>query len=167
MIRYVLAGLLALAVLAPVARGQTDINKVNGPIQVGAGERVAHDIVTVNGSLILEEGADVGGTISNVSGGIRLTRAHVGGDIRTTNGDIEIGPGSRIDGGIHVNVPSIGQFFSRNARTTPRIVIGPDVIVQGPLHFEREVELFVSDRARTGSVEGAKSVHFSGDHPPS
>ena len=46
------------------------------------------------------------------------------------------------------------------------MVIGPGSVVQGTLNFEREVELYVSDTATIGAVEGAKVVRFSGERPP-
>jgi hypothetical protein len=38
-------------------------------------------------------------------------------------------------------------------------------VVEGRLKSEHEVELYVSDRAQIGSVEGAKAVTFSGNEP--
>jgi hypothetical protein len=38
--------------------------------------------------------------------------------------------------------------------------------VQGDLHFERTVRLFVSDKATVGTVTGATSISFSGETPP-
>jgi hypothetical protein len=34
------------------------------------------------------------------------------------------------------------------------------------LRFEREVQLYVSDRATIGTVSGATPIPFSGDKPP-
>jgi hypothetical protein len=78
-------------------------------------------------------------------------------------GSLEIGPDARVDGGIHV-----GRDNSSDSghRVTPRIVIGPGSVVKGTLKFERPVELYVSDRASIGPVEGATAIKFSGDHPP-
>ncbi len=47
----------------------------------------------------------------------------------------------------------------------PRVVIGPGATVEGTLKFEREVELFVSDSATIGRVEGAKPIRFAGESP--
>jgi hypothetical protein len=47
----------------------------------------------------------------------------------------------------------------------PRIVIGPHATVQGTLSFKRDVELYVSDSATIGKVEGATATKFSGEHP--
>jgi len=46
-----------------------------------------------------------------------------------------------------------------------RVVIGPGAVVKGTLSFQREVKLYVSDRATIGPVEGATVNKFSGEHP--
>ncbi len=138
------------------------LDTVNGGLQLGAGAKVAKTITAVNGSVRLGKGADVSGRVSNVNGRYTLDAAHVGGGIETVSGDIEIGADSRVEGGIVVDKPhgwSWGQ--SRN----PRIVIGPRAVVTGTLEFRREVDLFVSDSAKIGTVTGAKAQKFSGDHP--
>ena len=48
----------------------------------------------------------------------------------------------------------------------PRIVIGPNAVVDGPLVFEREVTLYVHDSARIGKVTGAIAVRYSSPTPP-
>jgi hypothetical protein len=48
----------------------------------------------------------------------------------------------------------------------PRIVIGPHATVAGTLEFKREVDLYVSDSATIGKVEGASPQKFSGEQPP-
>ncbi len=92
-----------------------------------------------------------------------ITAAHVGGGLKTVNGDINVGRDSRIEGGILVEKPNLN--WSNRNRRPPRIVIGPGAVVEGRLRFEHEVELLVSDRAKIGAVEGAKAVTFSGDEP--
>jgi hypothetical protein len=59
---------------------------------------------------------------------------------------------------------SSGWFVSDSHK--PRIVIGPGAVVQGELRFEREVQLYVSDKATVGAVSGATPIKFSGDKPP-
>ena len=97
------------------------------------------------------------------NGGIQLDAAHVGGGIDTVNGDITIGANSRVEGGILVEENH--SWFASNSRK-PRIVIGPHAVVQGTLKFKREVELWVSDSATIGAVDGASAQKFSGDRPP-
>ncbi|HTY49133.1 MAG TPA: hypothetical protein VMB48_05535 [Steroidobacteraceae bacterium] len=139
------------------------LGTVNGAISLGAAAHVEHSVTSVNGALTLHSGSDVGGELSNVNGGILLAAVHVGGDISTVNGNIDVGANSRIDGGITVHKPT--GWFSWTMSDPPRVVIYPGAVVKGPLRFEREVRLYVSDRATIGPVTGATPVKFSGDHP--
>ncbi|HMM57924.1 MAG: hypothetical protein DYH18_12740 [Xanthomonadales bacterium PRO7] len=140
------------------------LDTVNGGIHVGAGTKIAKTIEAVNGSISLAAGTDVAGKVSNVNGGIALTAAHVGGGIETTSGDIDIGANSRVDGGILVNQDN--SWFHFGVSRDPRVVIGPHAVVQGDMVFKRTVQLYVSDSATVGKIEGAKPVTFTGDKPP-
>ena len=107
-------------------------------------------------------GADVGGKVSNVNGSIKLEQAHIGGGIETSSGDVTIGANSRVDGGLVVNED---HSWFHTSTHKPHIEIGPHATVQGTLQFKREVELYVSDSATVGKIEGATAQKFSGDHP--
>ena len=133
---------------------------VNGKMQLGEGAQVAGDVTAVNGAMTLSQGASVSGELANVNGVMTLEGAHVGKDLRTTNGDITLRAGTRVDGGILVKKNT--GFFNWHRRN-PRIVIGPDTVVAGTLRFEQEVDLFVSDRAKVGAIEGAKPVMLTVD----
>jgi DUF4097 and DUF4098 domain-containing protein YvlB len=141
------------------------VENVNGAITLGDGVQIAKDVETVNGAISLEKGADVVGHVSNVNGRIELDAAHIGGGIKTVNGDINVGASSRVENGILVEKSkSWGISFGKSE--PPHIVIGPGAVVQGTLRFEREVKLYVSDRATVGTIEGATPIKFSGDRPP-
>ena len=140
----------------------TSVETVNGGAELGADARISGSIETVNGSIVLGNRAEVNGRVENVNGRIALDAAHVGGGIVTVSGDVEIGADSRVEGGLRVDKPS-GWFNWKDRK--PRIVIGPRAVVDGPLEFRREVELYVSDSARIGTVSGATAQKFSGDHP--
>jgi hypothetical protein len=56
--------------------------------------------------------------------------------------------------------------FSWGRQKIPRIVIGPDAVVQGELRFEKEVELFVHPGAKIGTVTGAKVQSYTDTLPP-
>jgi hypothetical protein len=114
--------------------------------------------------MTLKDRADVGGPLSNVNGRIALNDAHVAGGLRTVNGDIDVGAGSHVEGGILVKKGG-GSWFSFTEHK-PRVVIGPGAVVQGDLRFERAVDLYVSDSATTGAITGATAVRFSGANPP-
>lgn len=135
---------------------------VNGAISLGQRARVREDAESVNGAITLERGAEISGKVSNVNGRIRTEAARIGGDIETVAGDIEIGADSRVDGGLLVEKPS---GWSWGKQKLPRVVIGPNAVVQGRLVFHREVELYVSSSAKIGAVEGATAKTFSGATP--
>jgi DUF4097 and DUF4098 domain-containing protein YvlB len=139
------------------------LSTVNGAVTLGPGARVAHSVTTVNGGMTLRTGADVGGPLRNVNGHIVLSGAHVGGGLRTVSGDIDVNGGSHVEGGLVVEKSS--GWFNWNVHK-PRVVIGPGAVVDGELRFDREVRLYVSDKATTGQITGASPVRFTGDHPP-
>jgi hypothetical protein len=139
------------------------LNTVNGSITIGAGAHVAKQAESVNGGVSLREGAEVLGAVGNVNGKIELIGAHVAGGIKTVNGDITIYGASHVEGGILVQKTNEIIHFGSGV---PRIEIGPGATVQGDLRFEREVKLYVSDKATIGSVTGATAIAFTGDTPP-
>jgi cytoskeletal protein CcmA (bactofilin family) len=141
----------------------SELTTVNGSIEVKDHGRVSGSIHLVNGSVHVEDAADVSGDVINVNGGIRIGAAHVGGAIHTATGAIDLGPNARIDGTI-VMERDTGWHFG--FQSIPQVVIEPGTVVKGKLRFEREVKLYVSDRATIGPVEGASVMKFSGDHPP-
>lgn len=140
-----------------------ELETVNGGITIDAGAVVRDGASTVNGGIRLESAANVGGRVETVNGGITLDRAHIGGGIETVNGDIEVGAGSRVEGGIAVRKPT---GWSWGKQRTPRVTIGAGAVVEGTLLFEREVELYVHDSATVGRIEGATAKRFSGDSLP-
>jgi DUF4097 and DUF4098 domain-containing protein YvlB len=143
--------------------GVDAIETVNGGIELGDGAHVARTVEAVNGHISLAHGADIVGKASNVNGRISLDGAHVGGGIETVSGDVEIGTGSRVEGGLVVRKQNGGWSWGR--QKNPRIVIGPNAVVDGTLDFERDVDLYVSERAKVGVIKGATANTFSGDRP--
>lgn len=137
---------------------------VNGAVTIGADARVGGNVSTVNGAVTLRRGAAVKGDVQNVNGQITLDAAHVGGSIETAVGDITVGADSRVDGGVAIRR---SQGFSISfSDSVPVVIIGPGAIVNGPLAFERDVKLYVSDRATTGAITGATPIPFPGEKPP-
>jgi hypothetical protein len=139
---------------------------VNGSIRVGAGVTVDGSVEAVNGSIAVGEGSSVASDVGNVNGEIELTGTQVGGDISTVNGDVELAGGAVVRGDVIVRKP--GGWNWRQQRK-PRIVIGPGSRVEGTMRLEREVELYISESADVGGVEGEMTlddaVRFSGKRP--
>lgn len=141
------------------------IETVNGSIALGETVTIEGDASTVNGGFDIERGSRIGGTLETVNGEIEMVGTEIDGRIETVNGDITVGADSVVRGGILVEKPQGGWLWSNSKQKVPRIVIGPNAVVEGTLDFEREVELYVHTSAKIGSVRGATAKNFSGERP--
>ena len=137
-----------------------DLETVNGNLRLGRDSQVEGHVKVVNGYVEVAPGARVVRNIETVNGRIELHGAQVGGDLRNVNGGMLVTAGSVVEGDLVVKDPGEDRLGKR-----PRIVIGPDSKVVGRLIFERPVELFVHESAEIGTVEGAEAVRFTGDEP--
>ena len=140
------------------------LETVNGSIRVAGNGKLASKLETVNGGIFVDRGGDVRGDIETVNGAIGLVDTDLSGGITTVNGDVTVGVNSHVKGGIHYTKPS-GSWFSFNTRD-PKVIIGPNAVVEGPLNFERKVELYVHSTAKVGQISGATAVRFDGATPP-
>ena len=127
---------------------------VNGSITLGAGAQVSDDIETVNGRITLLPGVRVGGSVGIVNGDLSLDGAEVRQGLETRNGDIHLATGTRLAGGIHVGEDRRSSWFGKGYYSKPRITIERGVVVEGPLHFEREVDLYVAPGVALPQVRG-------------
>ena len=139
------------------------LETVNGAIRIGKDVQVRKDVETVNGSIFTDRRTTIGGNVDTVNGAIGLVGTQLAGGIETVNGDITVGIGSHVKGGIKVEKP---RGWSMKPRRDPRIIIGPNAVVEGPLVFERPVTLYVHTSARIGAVTGATAKPFSTDTAP-
>ncbi len=144
------------------------LSTVNGSIKVGPKAAVAGEINAVNGRITIEGGGTVSKDVGNVNGQIDLSDAEVGGNLKTVNGDINMADGSIVKGDLIVEKNS-GWGWSTSKSRKPRIVIGPGSRVEGKIILKREVELYISDSAKVGGVEGKMTLddaeRFSGKRP--
>ncbi|MEO6139000.1 MAG: hypothetical protein ABIP11_10130 [Luteimonas sp.] len=138
------------------------LTTVNGSIHLDNRVQVDGGIETVNGGIFVDHGGHVAKGVTTVNGAIGLVETDLGGGIETVNGDITVGVGSHVHGGIKIDKPGTSWLpISFGKRTPPRVIIGPNAVVDGPLVFEREVKLYVHTSARIGSVTGATIVKFN------
>lgn len=138
---------------------------VNGDVTIGAGSEVRGNVETVNGDVTLRSGVQVGGAVANVNGDMLLEGATVAKGLETVNADIRIGSGSRVMGGIHVeknNGGGDGRFGKwRNDERNPRITVEPGAVVEGPLRFEREVDLYAAAGVNLPPVQGVEPKRYT------
>ena len=142
------------------------LSTVNGSIRVGSQARIDGGIETVNGSIFVDRGGDIRQDIETVNGAIGLVDTDLAGGIETVNGDVTVGAGSHVRGGIRIEKPEGWGGFSTGQRKPPRIVIGPNARVDGPMTFERPVLLYVHSTAKVGTITGATPVRYSTDRAP-
>ncbi len=140
------------------------LSTVNGGIDVAERAVVDGGIETVNGSVMVERGSQVRGGVETVNGGIGLVGTQLGKGIETVNGDITVGVGSHVAGGIDVRKPSFS--LSLKPARKPRVIVGPNAVVEGALNFERDVTLYVHRTARIGAVSGATPRSFDSEAAP-
>jgi len=139
------------------------LETVNGGIRAGERVKVAGDAQTVNGGVSFGFHSRIGGDLGTVNGSITIKQTEVKGEVQTVSGDMTIGAKSVIGNGILVEKP---HGISWGKQRIPRIVIGPNAVVNGSLRFEREVELFVHPSAKIGTVTGAKAQPYTDTLPP-
>lgn len=140
------------------------LETVNGSIRVAGNGKLSSSLETVNGGIFVDRGGDVHGDIETVNGAIGLVATQLSGGITTVNGDVTVGVNSHVKGGIRYTKPNT-SWFSLNKRD-PKVIIGPNAVVEGPLVFERKVDLYVHNSAEIGPVSGATAVRYDGTTPP-
>lgn len=143
-----------------------NLTTVNGSVTVGEGATIKGSINAVNGSITVEEEASVTGGLENVNGRIELNGTTIGGDVKTVTGDVNV-ESTVLQGDLVIEEPS---FWCRQSKKRkPRVVIGPGSRVEGTIVIEHEVELFISESAEVGHVEGVMGIddaqRFSGNRP--
>lgn len=144
------------------------LSTVNGSVKVGSSTAVDGEVSAVNGRITIDKGSNVSAGVSNVNGQIELEGAVVGGNLETVNGDVSLEDKSVVKGDLVVEKNS-GWGWGKSKNRKPRIVVGPGSRVEGKIILKREVELFISETAEVGGVEGEMSmddaIRFSGKRP--
>ena len=144
------------------------LSTVNGSVKVGGSTAVVGEVSAVNGRITIDKGSNVSAGVSNVNGQIELKGAVVGGNLETVNGDGSLEDKSVVKGDLVVEKNS-GWGWGKSKSRKPRIVVGPGSRVEGKIILKREVELFISETAEVGGVEGEMSmddaIRFSGKRP--
>lgn len=139
----------------------TGLETVSGKLTLGRRVEVDGDVASISGDIFVDRGGKLSGTITSISGNIGLVQTELKGDINFVSSNVTVGVGSHVSGRLKLKKPT----FSTLSRT-PRVVIGPNAVVEGPLEFGLPVKLYVHDTARIGPVTGATAVAFSTATPP-
>ncbi|MET0289258.1 MAG: hypothetical protein ABW178_06485 [Pseudoxanthomonas sp.] len=135
-----------------------DLTTVSGNLTVGRNAVIDGSVTSVSGSIFVDRGGKIDGDVTSVSGGIGLVQTEVKGDITFVSSDVTVGVGSHVKGRLQLKKPK-GVFTSKRSQL-PRVVIGPNAVIDGPLAFELPVKLYVHSTAKTGAITGATAVSF-------
>ncbi len=133
------------------------INSVNGNIKLAKGVVLSKDLESVNGNIELAHGGVIKGNIFTVNGNLKLTGAKIKGDINVVNADVELADGTVVEGGLTVKAGKSRHWFfglfSSSDSNKPTIIFGNNVVIKGPVIFEREVKLTIADNAKVPNIE--------------
>jgi hypothetical protein len=140
-----------------------DIRTTNGSIQV-QGVNVDGDIRTTNGSIKASDNTKVEGHVITSNGGIYLDHTTVGNDVRLRNGSVNLSD-SLVKGDIIIEEDNSWSLFSWGNNKKPRVIIGPNSEVKGSVIARQDIELYIHESAKVGSIEGAEAEYYSGDRP--
>ncbi|MGH8025992.1 MAG: hypothetical protein ACREO0_04605 [Pseudoxanthomonas sp.] len=140
------------------------LETVNGGIKLAREVTVNGGVETVNGSIFVDHGGKVKEGVETVNGAIGLVATQLGGGIETVRGDVTVGVDSHVRGGVRVQKSQ--GMFNIEPKRDPRIIIGPNAVVEGALVFERPVKLYVHKTAKIGPVTGATAQSFDGPTAP-
>ncbi len=143
---------------------RVDSQTVNGAIRLGRNVQASGNIETVNGSVFVDQGGRIGGGIETVNGAIGLVPHRGGAEPGDRERRHHRGGGLACTRRHHCRAQP--RLVPGTSKRKPRVVIGPDAIVDGPLEFRREVTLYVHKSARTGTVTGAQAVTFESETAP-
>ncbi|WP_045738614.1 hypothetical protein [Xanthomonas sp. MUS 060] len=140
------------------------LSTVNGNINIDERAQIDGSIKTVNGGIFVNRGGRIVGAIESVNGSIGVIAMQLDRGIETVNGDVTVGHDAHLGGGITINKPSFSMSF--NPTRTPRVIVGPHAVIDGPLRFERKVTLYVHRSAQIGPISGAIAQSFDTDTAP-
>jgi predicted acyltransferase (DUF342 family) len=141
-----------------------ELTTVSGNLTVGRDAVIGGSVTSVSGSIFVDRGGKIEGDVTSVSGDIGLVQTEVTGDITFVSSNVTVGVGSHVKG--HVQLKKPKNVFGSKRSQLPRVVIGPNAVVDGPLDFEMPVKLYVHSTAKTGAISGATAVSFDTPSAP-
>lgn len=141
------------------------LRSVDGAIAMAAGASCSGDVRSVDGAIRLDAGARVDGNAETLTGSIEARSALIAGHLETVSGRILLHGATHVDQGIVLALPS-PKVHGTDQQRLPLVVIGPGVVVGGPIVAHRGGTLWVSRKASIGPVQGITVQWFDGAAPP-
>lgn len=142
------------------------LRSVDGRIELDRGVVCTGDVKSVTGHIQLADGVRVDGGVHTVTGTIDADNAYIGGQLETVAGRVRLTGTTHVAKGIVLPKPDPSMTVNHHEeRRLPVLVIGPGVVVDGPIVATRGGVLKVSRKAKIGAVSGISVEWFDGAAP--
>jgi hypothetical protein len=141
------------------------VETVSGAIHIGSRVKIRDYVKSVAAPITVDPGAEIGGSVENTGGDIKIDGATVLGGIVGAAANITVDGQSRIKGGLQYHEISARLRGAGDFNRQPVVIVGPNASVEGELSFKRPVILYVSDKATIGAVSGTTPIVFRGASP--
>ena len=142
------------------------LRSVDGRIELDSGVICSGDVKSVAGKISLADGVRIKGDVRTLSGAVDADGAFIGGQLETVAGRVRLTGATHVAKGILLPKPDPKMSVNNHEeRRLPVLVIGPGVVVDGPLVAMRGGVLKVSREAKIGPVHGMAVQWFEGAAP--
>ncbi len=142
------------------------LRSVDGRIELGRDVFCSGDVKSVSGHITLADGVLVKGDVRTLTGTIEADNAVVGGQLETVAGRVRLTGTTHVMKGIALPKPDPHMTVNdHEEQRLPVLVIGPGVVIEGPIVAERGGVLKVSRQAKIGAVRGLLVQWFDGAAP--
>ena len=141
------------------------LRSVDGRIELGAGAMCRGTVRSVAGRITLADGALVKGDVRTLTGAVEATGATIAGQLETVAGRVRLSGTTHVGKGIMLARPDPSMTVNNHEeRRLPVLLIGPGVVVDGPIVAQRGGTLMVSRQAedRPGAWNNRAVVRWRG-----
>ncbi|MEO9079498.1 MAG: hypothetical protein ABI268_09310 [Rhodanobacter sp.] len=143
------------------------LRSVDGRIKLDPGVICTGNVQSINGRITLAEGVRIEGDVRTLTASIDADNAFIGGQLVTVAGRVRLTGATHVAKGILLPKPDPHMTVNNHEeRRLPELVIGPGVVIEGPIVAERGSVLKVSRQAKIGEVRGVSVQWFDGAAPP-
>ncbi|MEO8778816.1 MAG: hypothetical protein ABI389_09110 [Rhodanobacter sp.] len=144
----------------------TGLRSVDGHIDLDKGVICTGNVKSVTGRIRVADGVRIEGDVRTLTGTIDANSTYIGGQLETVAGRVRLSGATRIAKGILLAMPDPSVTVNdHEEQRLPIIVIGPGVVVAGPIMAMRGGVLKVSRQAKIGAVHGISVQWFDGAAP--
>lgn len=142
------------------------LRSVDGRIKLDPGVICTGNIKSVTGHITLADGVLVEGDVKTLTGTVDADNAFIGGRLETVAGRVRLTGTTHVAKGILLTRPDPNMTVNNHEeRRLPVLVIGPGVVIDGPIVADRGGVLKVSRHAKIGAVRGLSVQWFDGAAP--